>query len=120
MVVPGQGRGLPLHGGGGPGRQARAPDVVRDTASGARQVVEAELLPVLGSVARPLGPRPERRAAGARVGQSAGIGGAGGIKGVGAGRACTAGGLDATAAAERSSSSRRAVSVSGIGLVAVA
>ena len=36
--------------------QARAPDVVRDRARRARAVVEAELLPVPGSVARPLGP----------------------------------------------------------------
>ena len=46
-----------------PGRAPRAPDVVPDAARGPREVVQAELLPVPRSMARPVGPDRVGRAA---------------------------------------------------------
>ena len=57
VVVPGQGPWAAHRHGAAPGRQARASHVVRDRSGRTREVVEAELLPVPGSVARAVGPR---------------------------------------------------------------
>ncbi len=51
VLVPRQGPGPASRGRSGAGRAARASDVVRDAAGGPREVVEAELLPVPGSMA---------------------------------------------------------------------
>ena len=62
VVVPGQGRRSRLRRRAGAGRQARAPRVGRRDRGGAGLTLQAQLLPLPGPLARPLGPRAVRRA----------------------------------------------------------
>ena len=62
VLVPDQGSGAPGGGRSRSGGASRASDVVPDAARGSREVVQAELLPVPGSVARPVRPHRVRGA----------------------------------------------------------